>query len=67
MKTCLCRGLLSKDKIHVDFVFLFLIKINFTLVFFFFLVGEEDEISIKDVAELVVKSMNFKGKVVVSF
>lgn len=27
-------------------------------------VGEEDEISIKDVAELVVKSMNFKGKVV---
>lgn len=27
-------------------------------------VGEEDEVSIKDVAELVVKSMDFKGKVI---
>jgi GDP-L-fucose synthase len=30
-------------------------------------VGEEDEISIADVARLVVEAMDFKGNLVVSF
>src|SRR6266536_1026889 len=31
------------------------------------LVGEEDEVSIKDVAKLVVEGMQFTGQIVVSF
>jgi len=30
-------------------------------------VGEEDEVSIKEVAEMVVEAMSFTGEVVVSF
>jgi len=30
-------------------------------------VGEEDEVSIKEVAEMIVEAMNFTGEVVVSF
>ena len=32
-----------------------------------FVVGEEDELSIKEAAELVVEGMQFKGEVEVSF
>lgn len=34
---------------------------------FFFVVGEEDELSIKEAAELVVEGMGFTGKLEVSF
>ena len=30
-------------------------------------VGEEDEVSIKDAADMVIEAMDFKGEVVVSF
>ena len=33
----------------------------------FFTVGEEDEISIKEAADLVVEAVGFKGEVTVSF
>lgn len=45
-------------------------RLNFYSVFSFaglFLVGEEDELSIKEAAELVVEGMQFTGKVEVSF
>ena len=32
-----------------------------------FSVGEEDEVSIKEAAEMVIEGMDFKGEVVVSF
>mgnify|MGYP001799209321 FL=1 len=34
---------------------------------FLILVGEEDEVSIKEVAEMVVEAMDFKGGLEVSF
>ena len=33
----------------------------------FFTVGEEDEISIKEAADLVLEAVGFKGEVTVSF
>ena len=33
----------------------------------FFSVGEEDEVSIKEAADMVVEAMDFKNEVVVSF
>ena len=30
-------------------------------------VGEEDEISIKEAADMVIEAMDFKGEVIVSF
>lgn len=33
----------------------------------FILVGEEDEVSIKEAADAVVEALGFKGQVVVSF
>lgn len=30
-------------------------------------VGEEDEVSIKETADMIIKAMDFKGKVIVSF
>ena len=37
------------------------------LVICFIAVGEEDEVSIKEVAEMIVEAMNFNGEVLVSF
>jgi hypothetical protein len=38
------------------------------MIFFFPIsVGEEDEVSIKEAADAVLKAMDFKGEVVVSF
>ncbi len=39
------------------------LKIIFLIFFCFFEVGEEDEVSIKQAAEAVVKAMDFKGEV----
>lgn len=33
----------------------------------FFLVGEEDEVSIRDVAHMVAEAMEFKGELIVSY
>jgi len=44
-----------------------LFKCIFIFVIYFIAVGEEDEVSIKEVAEMIVEAMNFTGKVHVSF
>lgn len=33
----------------------------------FFIVGEEDEVSIREAAEAIVEAMDFRGELVVSF
>ena len=40
---------------------------SFKLLFCLLVVGEEDELSIKEAAELVVEGMQFTGQVEVSF
>lgn len=40
---------------------------SYIALFSMFLVGEEDEVSIKDAANAVVAALGFKGEVVVSF
>jgi len=40
---------------------------EFVVVICMIVVGEEDEVSIKDVADMIVEAMNFTGEVIVSF
>jgi len=44
-----------------------LFKCIFILAIYLIAVGEEDEVSIKEVAEMIVEAMNFSGEVIVSF
>lgn len=41
--------------------------LNFNSLLFFLVVGEEDELSIKEAAELLMEGMQFTGKVEVSY